>query len=212
MAERPIIFSGPMVRAILDGRKTQTRRYLKNQDVWSRAGEAILRRFPRQTDGVPYAVGDVLWVRESCIIAPPGWTDSPASPRGPFCQEVGYAVCDGTVEAARDYGLTITPAIHMPRWAARILLDVSDVRVERLQDISEEDAVAEGCPGWYAPSHPDFGVTDGRLPHEESAEFWDSLNGRKAGRTWADNPWVTATTFQQRLVNVHAEPLRAAGG
>ena len=93
------------------------------------------------------------------------------------------------------------PSIFMPRWASRLTLIVTDVRVQRLQEISEDDAKAEGCPGWYSPAHPDQGVTDGRLPHEEFAELWDSLNAGR-GYPWNSNPWICALTFDVIKQNI----------
>ena len=135
--ERPILCSAPDVMAILDGRKTQTRRIMKPQPNrtwpdevtphWSVGGN---RTLPGASNPLrcPYGVpGDRLWVREAWRLpdgAPKGWVD--------------YRADD-----TRD-GFKWKPSIHMPRWASRITLEVTDVRVERLQDISEADAMAEG--------------------------------------------------------------------
>lgn len=205
MTDRPIIFNAPMVRAILDGRKSQTRRVLKNQATWDRVGEKILRMYPHQKADVPYAVGDRLWVREPAWICPPGWTNFvPRNPRGPDRRDVVYKADDkggGTAETAADYKLALTPSVQLPHWASRLTLIVTDVRVQLVQDISEEDAAAEGCPGWYSPRHPDDGVTDGRLPHEEFGELWNSINAKR-GFGWDANPWVVAVTFTTIKANI----------
>lgn len=125
MKERPILFSGPMVRAILDGRKTQTRRVVKPRqgmlDDWT---------------GLPCPYGkpgDRLWVRETCYFE---------QPHG----EVIYRADPGSEKALDPEftGLRWRPSIHMPRWASRITLEIVNVRVERLQDIRVDDARAEG--------------------------------------------------------------------
>lgn len=157
--ERPILFSAPMVRAVLDGRKTVTRRPVKVQprsraDIGSYGkGQPFIRnpdvtkRNPECPFGNP---GDRLWVRETW------YCDHNEVMRGPYLKpddlDVSEARDDGTLVYAAD-GLTPyeadqpvwKPSIHMPLWACRILLEITDVRVERLQDISDEQAQAEGC-------------------------------------------------------------------
>lgn len=152
--ERPILFSGPMVKAILAGKKTQTRRLVKapRGSEPSHAGVDF---------GCPYGqLFDRLWVRES-------WQCNHADQDR---SKVNYRA-DG-----RDR-LLWTPSIHMPRWASRITLEVTDVRVQRLQDISEEDAKAEGAEG-----------------REAFASLWDAINGNRA--SWASNPWTWAIGFR----------------
>ena len=150
MSDHPIIFSGPMVRSLLDGRKTQTRRVLKPQPQgeqpknWTRANDKAVR----------YAPGDRLYVREAINkVSTPG--------------DVVYRA-DFEAGGNDGAGLGWRPSIHMPRWASRLTLTVTDVRVQRLQDISEEDARAEGCD-----------------VHEEArplGDFAANLLGRRAGR------------------------------
>ena len=177
--ERPIIFSAPMVRAILDGRKTQTRHALsrdwsvlgsswksrKHDDIWnalrldeaSSAGHKLRVPWchpddePTPTDECaiyalypPWNIGDRAWVRET-------WACLDSKPR-PGSRLAYRASTDG--ERAR-VDAPWRPSIHMPRWASRLTLLIEDVRVQRLQDISEEDARAEGCPGRLGPN-PDF--------------------------------------------------------
>lgn len=182
MTERPILFSAPMITAILSGDKTQTRRVLKDQDTWNGVGEGILRRHPRQTAGTPVLTGDRLWVREAwqthCDMDHVQPRDLPAS------AAVQYpATYDHWASRRR-------ASIHMPRWASRITLSVTDVRVQRLQDISEEDAKAEGAPR-LSRMLPNLQIVG--VPYRDSFQgLWEEINGRGA---WEANPWVYAITF-----------------
>ena len=184
MKESPILFSAPMVRAILDGRKTQTRRVAKLNS----SGRAAC----------PYGKpGDRLWVRETTIISPKNWNDDPDFNRidNECCKRiVQYLATDPNTEGADDYGLKKTPSIFMPRWASRILLEITGVRVERLQDISECDAKAEGS---YVCDY--FGR---RLLDQSSNQgcyewgyrsIWESLNGPGS---WDLNPFVWVVEFK----------------
>ena len=191
MKERPILFSAPMVRAILDGRKTVTRRLVKpnphkvdggvpfgDAPAWAHAepGSAVMR--------CPYGVrGDRLYLRETWA-APHAYDHLP--PRLiPQDARIHYAATEDRG------GLLWRPSIHMPRWASRILLEITAARVERLQDISEADARAEGAPAYRLPAHPVF---DDR-PHVLGyAQLWDSING--AG-SWDANPWVWVIEFKR---------------
>ncbi|UST97724.1 hypothetical protein [Pseudomonas siliginis] len=204
--ERPILFSAPMVRAVLDGRKTVTRRPVKVQprsraDIGSYGkGQPFIRnpdvtkRNPECPFGNP---GDRLWVRETW------YCDHNEVMRGPYLKpddlDVIEARDDGTLVYAAD-GLTPyeadqpvwKPSIHMPRWASRILLEITDVRVERLQDISRADIRAEGlqCPPELAsddvsPNYRDW------YP-EAWKELWNSTGG-----DWDANPWVWVVEFKR---------------
>ncbi|MBZ3665526.1 hypothetical protein [Pseudomonas monteilii] len=200
--ERPILFSGPMVRAILEGRKTVTRRPVKVQprtkgDIGSYGlGQPFIRhpdptkRNPECPYGRP---GDRLWVRETW------YCDHFEVMRGPYLKpadlDVTEARGDGTLVYAAD-GLTPyeadqpawKPSIHMPRWASRILLEVTDVRVEQLQAIS----IGQICKEGLARSIYEFiPVT---TAFDAFAEVWDSINGPGA---WQANPWVWAVEFKQ---------------
>lgn len=177
MKERPILFSGAMVRALLDGTKTQTRRMVKPQPRIL-AGELLCWKDDALTDDqmaelCPYGQpGDRLWVREA-------WMDL----RG-VDGAVGPCMYRATFGNAPDGGKW-RPSIHMPRWASRITLEVTGMRVERLQDISEADARAEGvsraqCPDWHA-------TTDFRA-------IWESINGPGS---WDANPWVWVVEFKR---------------
>lgn len=215
MKERPILFSAPMVQAILDGRKTQTRRMMKPQPVqfnnthwpvthgWK---EALLGGWQvtwnqhdmSATDAIahycPYGVpGDRLWVRESFKFgrAP---NDEPGQGIALFDNDANTAVPHPQMERSRYHWCRyyrLTPSIHMPRWACRLVLEVVAVRVERVQEISEEDALAEGMET--------IPVGTATWSNRQSfATLWDQINGRRAGGAWADNPWVWVVEFRRR--------------
>ena len=212
MKERPILFSGPMVRAILEGRKTQTRRVVKNamaiEDIERMAtchpilGDAkhvggmqidremvgcscggeltetdIVRLWCRY--GVP---GDRLCVKETWQYGPdvtPGMMAGGKMSR----RHIVYAatVADGS------HPPTWRPSIHMPRWASRLTLEITDVRVERLQEITLADCAAEGAP----PTHPADNVWDSTDTYRT---LWESINGRGS---WDANPWVWVIEFKK---------------
>lgn len=182
MKERSILFSTPMARAILNGTKTQTRRIAKEFEGKGDL-DAILRRFPNQR-GCPYGEpGDRLWVRET-------WAPHPDFPD--MANRSVYRAdpeCKYDVERWR-------PSIHMPRRASRILLEITGVRVERLQSISEQDARAEGVTlneiGLFQVRH-----TPGDLHNVAVGayrELWENING--AGG-WDANPWVWVIEFRR---------------
>lgn len=202
MRDRPIIFSGPMVRAILEGRKTQTRRVIKG--CVERGGEYTHERheqgwFPRCPYGVP---GDRLWVRETWRLI--AW-DGDVKTVGIDYPADGDSGCTNYVN--RDDHLAIArrllsrkkrPSIHMPRWVSRITLEVAGVRVERVQEIAEADAIAEGIDvenvwgiGNAAPD-PDGGYTD---PVTAFHKLWDSINAKR-GYSWESNPFVWVVEFK----------------
>jgi len=235
MRERPIIFSAPMIRALLDGRKTQTRRvvrdslvldpnvntvptYVTRRDVRER-GKVIGHR--EVTVECPHgAPGDRLWVRETWaqvirrpVSAEEAWWPGkqpwrgvgtrPSIPSQSNSTSVVIWRADGEMPA--NFPEPWRPSIFMPRWASRITLELTAVRVERLQDISEADARAEGLEdsapftyGWR-----NYGKTD--LPgesleyfasaRESYASLWDSLNAKRA--PWASNPWVWVLEFRR---------------
>lgn len=149
MKERPILFSAPMVRAILEGRKTQTRRLVKHkhltEETHARALQVGCRKAIDELSELPCpygAVGDRLWVQESwaagCCESPTEITCAPSA-MNPRETALYYAACNYPQTQFK-----WRPSIHMPRWASRITLEVIGVRVERLQEISEIDAIAEG--------------------------------------------------------------------
>ena len=220
MKERPIIFSGPMVRAILDGRKTQTRRAVKPQPKdglsWRgviscstvRADEGkhlFTDRYPcvgkSQHIRCPYGrPGDRLWVRET-------WHPSA---RFGTEYEIEYKADEATLvinAGARGVTRSIDeaifkgwrPSIHMPRWASRIALEVVSVRVERLNEISEGDAESEGverlanAPKFfhgYGKNGPNWH----RTARESFQSAWKSINGHGS---WAENPFVWVVEFRR---------------
>lgn len=192
MKELPIRFSGPMVKAILDGSKTQTRRVVK-QD---RDGLLDCKPTPAwdafwQCVACPYGKpGDRLWVRETFgIDDEDGSVLYFADPD--TAQNAEHArICEDRYPRRR-------PSIHMPRWASRILLEITDVRVERVQDISEADAQAEGIEyserfaGYCIGMAEHYHSHDPRLSY---ASLWESINGPDS---WAANPWVWVVEFRR---------------
>lgn len=226
MSEKPILFSGPMVRAILDGSKTMTRRiikhdrgadriiYVDNGRLWPGRKDEIYVGWVAEVDKLggegglhlpltcPYGkAGDRLWVRE-------GWqflgTDMHRHGRTHTLQDgVVQYVADGkqntietfwqNVEHWMGKGSRVRPSIHMPRWASRITLDVTSVRVERLQDITEADALAEGVDAVSMADVPRNGTMSRRADFKQ---LWDGLN-LKRGFGWDINPWVWVIEFSK---------------
>ncbi|MCA3371639.1 MAG: hypothetical protein INF89_19310 [Roseomonas sp.] len=261
MVERPIPFKGEMVRAILDGRKTQTRRIMKVQP-WPDALVTVEHYHPtvidrygdmqpgKETFGAhwddgeyglksPYGQpGDQLWVREAC------WAESTFDGDGvrypadhvwriiENTQEASEAWCklaryggDAALDNQTNTGMRVPP-IHMPRWASRITLRITDIRVERLQDISDADAQAEGAtmrpacngfqhryPGWSMNwskvgqlSHYATGakrgvkapLTEGDVSlHSAKWAFANIWNKINGPDAWDENPWVWAISFER---------------
>lgn len=224
MSDRPIIFSAPMVLAILAGRKSQTRRVLEPQPEhlqvydwkgnrlhdseyrhWCWKGHVGADNWDDITTqlrpALPYAVGDRLWVREAW--APVNndgdrWIDYRATPRlpGSVKRAAGWDNAPDDPEALR-----WRSPIHMPRSASRFTLTVTDVRVQRLQDISAADSIAEGveCDTCRAMNHS---ACNGRGCFASLAEYralWTRLHGPNS---WDANPWVTATTFTAERRNI----------
>lgn len=232
MPDRPILFSAPMVRALLDGRKTQTRRVLKPQPF--PVGGPFYRPFPN-TDArqwysisaagmviniqtVPYAPGDRLWVKEAwrckdiCDdVAPremvrtiPIRYEADGALTNP---KAFYWVAETQTRGPVTYGRTRSP-LFMPRWASRLTLDVTEVRVQRLQEISEADARAEGIE-IHGPDVTVYRDNADRLPEarrrfdafciNQYRTLWNSIHGPEA---WDANPWVCALTFTVRKGNI----------
>lgn len=224
MKERPIIFNPEMVRAIIDGRKTMTRRIMKVQPESNQLGLLLITDSTKHSDIGKYhwaesnatgnhvrskfflcpfgAVGDRIWVREAFFPAP---LEMQSAPPRKTMWNIAYR--DGVQMdklAPAEYNPTIynyerwTPSIHMPRWASRILLEITDVRVERLNAISEEDARAEGiidggCLNCGEPepcgcANPEPDATDA------FAYLWQSIYGQE---NWNANPWVWVISFER---------------
>lgn len=215
--DRPILFSAPMIRAIFDGRKTQTRRVL---DAWCDEPPAVVEdgvitafdedycsyRWPKTN-----AIGDRLWVREAWAPLSALIHNDPGAQA--LADRAFYRADNGTIDGEISRW---RPSIHMPRWASRITLDVSGVKIQRLQDISEEDAIAEGVEplhgGWFPYGISTFMTTiqDGReVPAQYCASardsfqmLWNHLNGQKKRFSWEANPWVAAYTFTPIFQNI----------
>lgn len=181
MKAHPIIFSGPMVRALLDGRKTQTRRLATSP----------LRRVEP---------GDTLWVRENFW----PWTGSASGKTIVYqadAQWIDWGSGEQFVNKAQ-WVTPVRPSIHMPRWASRLTLKVTDVRVEQLQEISADDVLAEGCPvdpdyrdtsqDGSNPHMVNFGIAQWRSPRAWYHLLWDALHPEEL---WDANPDVVALTF-----------------
>ncbi|WP_068638768.1 hypothetical protein [Thauera butanivorans] len=233
MKERPILFSAPMVRAILEGRKTQTRRIVKPQPYIDDQGNFCWngRNFGQDFNGphiqaiaspipssktkrvhCPFGKpGDRLWVREA-------WAETDREDGTPV---IAYRA-GGNIAIGRDHPKgndylidtiawddvphveTWRPSIHMPRWASRILLEITAVRVERLQDISEADARAEGIEqtvtgdGWrrYCADieQEAAGLTPCSTAEISYRSLWESINGPGS---WLANPWVWVVEFKR---------------
>lgn len=183
MKQRPILFSTPMVRAILEGRKTQTRRVVKHplDDRGVRTTYRVFEDWHGKEVKCPYGqVGDVLWVRETWQLF---------SPYGPEDYYFGYKATPGEIgeEASEKYNYlrpdVWKPSIHMPKEACRIWLKIINIRVERLQNINNMDIRAEGAA--------EFGCTAHRLNFQS---LWQSINGQDS---WKSNPWVWVIEFER---------------
>ncbi len=221
MTERPILFNSEMVRAILDGRKTQTRRIIRPQPPLPKGSTVFLRtevlpngmnsrdsyacvRFwydwnntGKHEDDVSYGcfygkVGDRLWVRET-------WQA--------FNKLSGSILTNGIPKVNYGGGFWVAykadnvadpkckwrPSIHMPKWAARIWLEVTGVRVERLTEISEEDAKAEGVV--LSPSTLFPTINTSTKQRQQFPRLWNSIN-KKRGFSWESNPWLWVVSFK----------------
>jgi hypothetical protein len=214
MTDRPILFSAPMVRALLAGTKTQTRRILNPQPTVNTSGLLIWERKGWFVQGKPsdvaiaqrIHVGDRLWVREGWRCN--GWATDVATIFYAASEGDGYtAMCEQYPVADRR-PLRVTagwrPSIHMPRWASRLTLTVTEVRVERLQDISEADCVAEGIEWMTRTASGNF-YRHFDAPGMPIMAFgayrslWNHINGAGA---WDVNPWVVAYTFTVQRSNI----------
>ncbi len=219
MADRPILFSAPMIRALLAGTKTQTRRTLKFQPA---SGISIVRKTIRPIDADPYHSferrsvygnyageldikikrGDRLWVREAWRTLQK-WDDLKPSYLGDDISKITFEADPENRNKLWAFG-KLRPSMFMPRWGSRLTLIVTDVRVERLQDISEIDAIGEGVQRWNGLIPYGVGLGDGSVAGGKTAAgayrtLWDHING--AG-SWEANPWVAAYTFTVHHGNI----------
>lgn len=207
MADRPILFSEPMVRALLAGTKTQTRRIIKPQP------EPEFLRATIRADGNSFAPaslfggpthkalarlcrpGDRLWVREAWRTESNYYDDlSPSQMSG---EETILFAADADWSDNKSVG-RLRAGMHMPRWASRLTLIVTDVRVQRLQEISKDDVIAEGIA-----EREGYPIADCYAGwHEPYAQLWDTING--AG-SWDANPWVAAISFRVMRANIDSD-------
>lgn len=210
MKARPILFNGEMIQAILDGRKTQTRRPVAANIAANfdepRGPSDVAAGYPfieletgfvSAREVCPIGQhGDLLWCRETfslvpqtayrCSVGVPQ-TVCPDDPDRASIYRAGWCRSEG--------GIVWRPSIHMPRWASRLTLEITDVRVERVQQITHSDAVAEGCDvsrlaaaataGWY------------ERPQRAFRRVWDAVYG-----SWEANPWVWVVEFKPLRMNV----------
>ena len=211
--ERPILMNAFSVKAILDGRKTQTRRVIRPQPAeWYWIDGAVTLNWkgkiynpyqgdPRKQlliDCRRLEIGDRLWVRETftwITLAENEWRGTSDQRRHPD----GYPVTMLNRADAEAEGWLLPaswkPSIFMPRWASRILLEITDVRVERVQEISDIDILAEGIHWRDVIGHSPRTVEDSMAYCRAFRELWDSIN-TKRGFGWDVNPWVRAITFK----------------
>ena len=184
MKERPILFSSEMVRAILDGRKTQTRRVIKPQppegyDLYRFIGkwgefENHIEPLGKYSIPCPYGViGDQLWVKEKYALVPNGVGYDP-----------GYVI--------RDPEWHWKSSLFMPRWASRITLEITGIRVERVQDITYLDCIAEGMNS----NMPLNDRGEGSIEKDAYAHLWDKIN-KSRGYSWDSNPFVWCLSFRR---------------
>lgn len=214
MKEHPILFSAPMVRAILDGRKIVTRRVVKHPhleyaDRFAYNSERGLWELGETHQGpvarvgwlkCPYGVpGDRLWVRET-------WrTEERAADMVDgvrFAADGGFVPIANTAEAANDWVVAHEngkhaekwrPSIFMRRWACRTLLEVVSVRVEPLRDVTHMESALEGAGVESLP----LLYVGGCTPRDAFRKLWDGINGKRPGCAWTDDPWVWRIQFQR---------------
>ena len=246
MKERPIIFNGEMIRAILDGRKTQTRRpvrpqpqldesryehgfWMRDYDVpedWvymHRRANGIIYPLDNSAIECPYSVGDRLWVRETWRVG--AWSENTGSlaidyRADGYCRAEWIEIPDDDGDIFNMYWVQSTddaekvfgrqelysweigqspcrwrPSIHMPRWASRITLEITEVRIQRVQEITEEDARAEGIDMDIPlmPHVPGMGATH---PSAVFSDLWDSIYAKR-GFGWDSNPAVWVIEFRR---------------
>lgn len=212
MSCKPILFNGKMVQAIQAGRKTQTRRVVVPQpcaEFLARGVVRVVAQWPLQ-DGVrwfmadglselrksPWRPGDTLWVKEAWAFRPPRDVDCPLHITYRADETVRPIDPDSVQwEHLEQESRRWRSPIHMPRWASRLTLEVEDVRVEPVQEISPDEALAEGVRDSY-PSKVLCPETIDEYNLERFRRLWDSINANR-GYGWETNPWVRAVTFRR---------------
>lgn len=231
MNVKPILFSGDMIRAILDGRKTQTRRVIKPQpmtdtpELWEMPSGDFLTDSNDYCVKCPYGQpGDLLWVRETWKAGGLLAFHKPSETKG--CGRFTYKA--DAEQLKRDELIPWHPSIHMPRSASRITLKITEVRVQRIQEITTEDVLAESVriptdenghgliqltgkypASRYLPKGFMRTVNDEQLIRAYWASLWDSIND-KSGFGWNTNPWVWCLSFDVIRENVDAVLSKAA--
>lgn len=223
MADLPILFSAPMVRALIAGTKTQTRRILSPEPtghVWRYGWEKDSGATWSDEAGshkLRVWAGDRLYVREAWRVHEAYDGHSPAkSHKGkPVLPSFAAIAYEADLPLPNGVG-KVRQAMHMPKWASRITLIVEDVKIERLQDISEEDAIAEGIEPVHDERSPgktfwkDYECYPDKTPHAHAVapfvlpsrsycSLWEEINGHGS---WIDNPWVVAYIFRRIMGNI----------
>lgn len=205
--ERPIIFSTEMVRALLDGRKTQSRRLIKGDDIDRIGWQPETAK--NSIDLCRYGkVGDRLWVREKMIqknpncklpkTKPEGWDDAAKDGNANLTWWGWYYAANFDDDAFKNCGAKFISPIHMPRWCSRIELTLTEVLIDRLNDISEADAIAEGLIVTELGTSKFYKFDENGNDYMDAVAayywLWNSIN-TKAGTRSCDNPWVWVLKF-----------------
>lgn len=200
MKERPILFNGKSVRGILEKRKTQTRRVVKPRGVDDNVAQFLHYMAQAVDMKCPYGQpGDRLWVRET-------WAHDDMDCKDAHCgniDHIWYRASEVPIVAESFSGSAAwRPSIFMPRWASRITLEITSIRAERVQEISAEDAIAEGYPAYLKYGDPVVGgiptLLESLSPVEHYRRAWDSINAKR-GFGWDVNPWVWVVEFERVL-------------
>lgn len=188
---KPVLFSTPMVQAILDGRKTQTRRVITKKDILDaiEALESISIASPHLTPWAKHQIGDILYVRET-------WNYDEQANKP-------YYKADFDADTIKELGMKWKSSLFMPKKDARLFLKITNVRVERLQDISEEDAIAEGIKrigdAWEDYDFKDNSKYNYRYLRaiDSYKSLWNSINKKEPEKQWEANPYVFVYEFER---------------